>query len=233
MFEALGVWDEVADEAQPILDMVVTDSRVHDAVRPVFLTFGGEIEPGEPFAHMIENDRLVAALSAKARSSGVTLVAASVADFAAETSCIGVVLDDRAATRTKLLVAADGARSRLRERAGIAINGWSYGQAAIVTTVAHERNHEGRAEEHFLPAGPFAILPLRHNRSSNGSLRYPTINFTASSRSGSACASGTLRSRGRATLIRSACGWRAASSPIGLPWSAMPRTSSTRSPGKD
>jgi 2-octaprenyl-6-methoxyphenol hydroxylase len=166
MFQALGVWEAVADEAQPILDMVVTDSRVQDAVRPVFLTFGGEIEPGEPFAHMIENDRLVAALCAKARASGVTLVAASVADFAAETACIRVVLDGRAATGTKLLVAADGARSRLRERAGIAINGWSYGQSAIVTTVAHERSHEGRAEEHFLPAGPFAILPLRQNRCS-------------------------------------------------------------------
>ena len=61
MFDALGVWDTVAGDAQPIVDMVVTDSRVQDAVRPVFLTFGGEIEPGEPFAHMIENGRLVAA----------------------------------------------------------------------------------------------------------------------------------------------------------------------------
>jgi 2-octaprenyl-6-methoxyphenol hydroxylase len=166
MFDALGVWDAVADEAQPILDMVVTDSRVHDAVRPVFLTFGGEIEPGEPFAHMIENGRLVAALSDKAVSTGVALIAASVADFTAEPSCMNVVLRDGAAIRTKLLVAADGARSRLRERAGIATNGWSYGQSAIVVTVAHERSHQGRAEEHFLPAGPFAILPLRHNRSS-------------------------------------------------------------------
>jgi 2-octaprenyl-6-methoxyphenol hydroxylase len=166
MFDALGVWDVVADEAQPILDMAVTDSRVHDAVRPVFLTFGGEIEPGEPFAHMIENDRLVAALSAKAQSIGVCLIAVSVADFTAEPSCMDVVLDDGAAIRTKLLVAADGARSRLREHAGIATSGWSYGQSAIVTTVAHERSHEGRAEEHFLPAGPFAILPLRRNRSS-------------------------------------------------------------------
>lgn len=166
MFDALGVWDAVADEAQPILDMVVTDSRVQDLVRPVFLTFGGEIEPGEPFAHMIENGRLVAALAAKAESTGVALIAASVADFTAEPSCVNVVLDGGAPIRTKLLVAADGARSRLRERAGIVIHGWSYGQSAIVTTVAHERNHQGRAEEHFLPAGPFAILPLRHNRSS-------------------------------------------------------------------
>ncbi len=166
MFSALGVWDAVAGEAQPILDMAVTDSRVQDAVRPVFLTFGGEIEPGEPFAHMIENDRLVAALSAKARSIGVTLIAAPVADFTAEPSGMNVALRDGATITTRLLVAADGARSRLRERAGITTNGWSYGQSAIVTTVAHERSHEGRAEEHFLPAGPFAILPLRRNRCS-------------------------------------------------------------------
>jgi 2-octaprenyl-6-methoxyphenol hydroxylase len=166
MFDALGVWSGVADEAQPILDMVVTDSRVDDAARPVFLTFEGEIEPGQPFAHMIENGRLIAALSAKAISTGVTLVAASVADFTAEPSYMDVVLGDGVAIRTKLLVAADGARSRLRERAAIATHGWSYGQSAIVTTVAHERSHLGRAEEHFLPAGPFAILPLRHNRSS-------------------------------------------------------------------
>jgi 2-octaprenyl-6-methoxyphenol hydroxylase len=166
LFDALGAWRAVADEAQPILDMVVTDSRVDDAARPAFLTFGGEIEPGEPFAHMIENGRLIAALSARAVSTGVVLIAASVTDFTAESSHVNVWLGDGAMITTRLLVAADGARSRLRERAGIAIHGWSYGQSAIVTTVAHERDHHGRAEEHFLPAGPFAILPLRRNRSS-------------------------------------------------------------------
>jgi 2-octaprenyl-6-methoxyphenol hydroxylase len=63
-------------------------------------------------------------------------------------------------------VAADGARSRLREAAGISVNGWDHRQSAIVATVAHERDHQGCAEEHFLPAGPFAILPLRDKRSS-------------------------------------------------------------------
>ena len=61
----------MAAESQPILDMVVTDSRLDDAVRPVFLTFAGEIEPGEPFAHMIENRYLIAALETKAREVGV------------------------------------------------------------------------------------------------------------------------------------------------------------------
>ena len=55
LFEALGVWGQVADGAQPILDMVVTDSSLEDATRPVFLTFAGDVEPGEPFAHMVEN----------------------------------------------------------------------------------------------------------------------------------------------------------------------------------
>src|SRR5436305_6438201 len=71
MFETLGVWDAVAADAQPTLDMVVTDSKLEHAVRPVFLTFAGEIGESEPFAHMIDNAPLNAALAAKARAEGV------------------------------------------------------------------------------------------------------------------------------------------------------------------
>jgi len=182
LFEALGVWQSVAAEAQPILDMVVTDSRVDDAVRPVFLTFAGEVEPGEPFAHMIENRHLVAALEAKAREVGVDLRATAVTRFSPDHAAnsdhppgampkgsaqhLNVEFADGGAIATRLLVAADGARSSIRELAGIAVQGWDYGQSAIVTNVGHERDHEGRAVEHFLPAGPFAILPLKGRRSS-------------------------------------------------------------------
>jgi 2-octaprenyl-6-methoxyphenol hydroxylase len=75
-------------------------------------------------------------------------------------------LSDANALSARLLVAADGARSTIRSKAGIATHGWSYGQSAIVVNVAHTRDHQGRAEEHFLPAGPFAILPLKGNRAS-------------------------------------------------------------------
>src|SRR3954447_19129054 len=59
LFDAIGVWDQIAAQAQPILDMVVTDSKLQDATRPVFLTFAGNVEPGEPFAHMVENHNLI------------------------------------------------------------------------------------------------------------------------------------------------------------------------------
>jgi 2-octaprenyl-6-methoxyphenol hydroxylase len=166
MFEALGVWAAVAEGAQDIRDMIITDSRVEDAVRPVFLSFEGDIAPGEPFAHMIENAALVRELAQKAAAAGVAIVPLPVTDFAVKDRGVSVTLGDGSVRTVKLLVAADGARSRLREQAGIPVRGWSYGQSAIVTTVAHERDHDGRAEEHFLPGGPFAILPLRNCRSS-------------------------------------------------------------------
>jgi 2-octaprenyl-6-methoxyphenol hydroxylase len=167
LLTTIGVWDAVP--AQPILDMVVTDSTLDDTVRPTFLTFAGDVEPGEPFGHMVENAPLTAALVARARDEGVALHPVAVRcggepPFAS--SHIDVELGDGQPLSARLLVAADGARSAIRERAGIAVHGWPYGQSAIVTTVAHERDHGGRAEEHFLPAGPFAILPLSGRRSS-------------------------------------------------------------------
>jgi 2-octaprenyl-6-methoxyphenol hydroxylase len=166
LFETLGVWDAVAASAQPILDMVVTDSKVDDAMRPTFLTFDGEVSPGEPFAHMIENAPLIAALVEKAKAEGVELRACAVASHEADINKVTAKLADGTSLVTRLLVAADGARSKIRERAGIASHGWDYDQSGIVTTVTHERDHHGRAEEHFLPAGPFAILPLTGKRSS-------------------------------------------------------------------
>jgi 2-octaprenyl-6-methoxyphenol hydroxylase len=166
LFETLGIWPSVADAAQPILDMVVTDSRVDDAVRPVFLTFAGDVEPGEPFAHMIENRFLIAALEAKAAARGIALLTSTVSKVSHNGNRVAVGLADGSTVNARLLVAADGARSSIREQAGIAVHGWEYGQSAIVTTVGHERDHDGRAVEHFLPAGPFAILPLKGRRSS-------------------------------------------------------------------
>ena len=177
LFEAIDVWGAVAADAQPILDMVVTDSKLDDAVRPTFLTFGGEVEQrrqvhaggvnlpaSEPFAHMVENRHLIDALVKKSKELGIGLRSGAVAGFANAANSIDVTLADGETMSARLLVGADGARSKIRDTAGIATHGWNYDQSAIVTTVAHEREHNGRAEEHFLPAGPFAILPLTGKR---------------------------------------------------------------------
>src|SRR5262245_19379819 len=167
LFEAIGVWHAAAKNAQPILDMVVTDSKLDDAVRPTFLTFAGEVEEGEPFAHMVENRHLVDALVAKAKALGVQLRDGAVKGFEADEGSVKVSTSDGASISARLLVGADGANSLIREQAGISTYGWDYDQSAIVTTVAHEREHNGRAEEHFLPEGTLAILPLTGTSCSN------------------------------------------------------------------
>ena len=167
MLDQLGVWTQILPHAQAINDMIVTDSRTSDPVRPVFLTFGGEATPGEPFAHMVPNVEMTRALRRKAAETGVQVIdGAGVSGFIVKAGSVDISLSSGIQLKSKLLVAADGVKSALRAMAGIKVVHVDYKQSGIVVTVAHERAHEGRAEEHFLPAGPFAILPLKGNRSS-------------------------------------------------------------------
>ena len=167
MLDRLGCWAELAPNAQAMTEMIVTDSRTSDPVRPVFLTFDGEVAPGEAFAHMVSNRDLNGALRRRAAELGVDMIEGiGVEGFETGANGTQVHLADGVTLETRLLVACDGVRSRLREMAGIRTVSWDYGQSGIVCTVEHERPHGGRAEEHFLPAGPFAMLPLPGNRSS-------------------------------------------------------------------
>nr|CAD6599668.1 2-octaprenyl-6-methoxyphenyl hydroxylase [Rhizobium sp. TCK] len=167
MLEVLGVWQEILPEAQPINRMIVTDSRTADPVRPVFLTFDGAVEEGRPFAHMVPNVEMVRALRSACERLGIAIRhGLSATGFITTSTKTTVTLSDGSTVDTRLLVACDGVKSKLRDMAGIKTVSWDYGQSGIVTTVEHERPHEGVAEEHFLPSGPFAILPLTGNRSS-------------------------------------------------------------------
>ncbi|PZM09650.1 2-octaprenyl-6-methoxyphenyl hydroxylase [Rhizobium tubonense] len=167
MLSVFGVWDEILPEAEPITRMIVTDSRTSDPVRPVFLTFDGEVAEGQPFAHMVPNVTMVAALRGACERLGIEIRhGLSAADFTTGDASVTLSLSDGSTLEAKLLVACDGVRSTLRDMAGIKTVNWEYGQSGIVATVEHERPHNGCAEEHFLPSGPFAILPLKNNRSS-------------------------------------------------------------------
>lgn len=169
MLTQMGCWDDIAPKAQPMTQMIVTDSRVSEPVRPVFLTFDGDVEPGEPFAHMVENVDMIGALRKQCTAHSVIIAQSTpVTGFEAGHGHghVTIHLGDERTVIASLLVACDGVRSRLRTMAGIKTVSWQYGQSGIVATIRHERDHGGRAEEHFLPSGPFAILPLTANRSS-------------------------------------------------------------------
>lgn len=167
MLKVFGVWDEIEAQAQPITRMIVTDSKAADPVRPVFLTFDGAVEDGQPFAYMVPNTAMVGALRQACATAGITIrhgLRATGLSNQPGKACL--TLSDGQVLSTRLVVACDGVRSKLRDMAGIKTVTWDYGQSGIVTTVSHERPHDGCAQEHFLPAGPFAILPLTGNRSS-------------------------------------------------------------------
>ncbi len=167
LLERLGVWPAIEPAAQPVTEMVVTDSRTRDVARPVFLTFATAQADGEIAAYVVPDGLVVEALHAAAGEAGVALISEdAVKDFSVGAAAVSAETRKGRPLAARLLVAADGARSRLRAFAGITTVGWSYGQSGIVATVAHERDHGGRAEEHFLPGGPFAILPMKGRQAS-------------------------------------------------------------------
>ncbi len=166
LLTALVIWPQLASDAQAIESIEITDSGLEAQVRQQLLGF--DLDPDEPRAVMVENQRLLSALGeAVTGEVAIECIAPdSVADFSHGLASVTVTLGSGAEFSAQLLVAADGKRSRLREQAGIKCVGWSYPQMGIVTTVAHAKPHRGRAVQHFLPAGPFVILPLKGNRSS-------------------------------------------------------------------
>jgi 2-octaprenyl-6-methoxyphenol hydroxylase len=167
MLDALAVWPLVAREAQPILGIRTSDGRPGEGASPLHMSFDhGEIEEG-PMGFMLEDRPLAAALRHVVAAQSVAAIAGdAVADHAAGPGGVTVTLRSGRRIAAALLVAAEGRGSATARRAGIVWRGWSYGQTALVATVAHERPHGGVAHQLFLPGGPLAILPLTRQRAS-------------------------------------------------------------------
>lgn len=165
LLEAIGVWAVVAEEAQPVSGIDITDSSLTDAIRPVLLSYDTIVGEGEPGMWIVPADALQkAAMAVIDGMPGLTRIAGAATGLAADGSGITLRLADGGSIKAGLVVACDGRKSPLRAAAGIGVVERQYAQTGIVTTVRHERSHGGRAVQHFLPAGPFAILPLTGNR---------------------------------------------------------------------
>jgi 2-octaprenyl-6-methoxyphenol hydroxylase len=164
----IGVWDRVAGDAQPMLEIKVSDGRAGEGPAPFFLHFDhAEIEEG-PMGHMLEDRFLRRALiAAMAETPEITqLSGEEVVAQAAGTQGVTVTLASGRRLSGRVLIGADGRGSGTAMRAGIRRTGWGYGQTALVAAIAHALPHHGIAHQFFMPPGPLAILPLPGNRSS-------------------------------------------------------------------
>lgn len=162
MLQRLGVADRIRD-VQPIEEI-----RVSDGTSPLFLHYDHRELGDEPLGQMVENRfTRIALLEALNAAEDATLLApVEVGRVRRSTGGVEASLRDGTLIRAELCIAADGRMSRLRQEAGIDVLQWRYPQDGIVCTIAHQLPHDGIAHERFLPAGPFAILPLTENRSS-------------------------------------------------------------------
>jgi 2-octaprenyl-6-methoxyphenol hydroxylase len=197
VLQAIGAWDSIAPQAQPILDIRVTDGGWHvKGAGPGYVHYSHldlldrkpavqapdpdiimacEPEPAAaPFGYIVENRVTRIALLARAKEctnlthlAPHTVTALDLASDAAR-----VTLEDGSVLTAQLVVAADGKQSALRRMAGIAAREFGYKQTAIVCTVTHEQPHNGVAHEHFLPAGPFAMLPMTDETLADGTVRH-------------------------------------------------------------
>ena len=168
LLDAVGVWDGVAENAQPMLEIKVTDGRAGDGPSPMFMHFDhAEIEEG-PMGFMVEDRYLRQALQAAVSGTEAITVLDGETVVAQEARVNGVTLTlgSGETLLARLAVGADGRNTGTGERGGIKRIGWAYGQTALVCAIEHTLPHHGVAHQFFMPPGPLAILPLTGNRSS-------------------------------------------------------------------
>lgn len=165
MLAAIGVWPLMSAAAQPILDIRVSDGKVGRPASRLFLHYDHEDVSGEPLGYIIENLETRRAFqkhlpSLETLSYFAPNELAELSRGGQGAHRVSARLKDGQQLSAELVVAADGRNSMLRQEAGIRATTWDYPQCGIVGTVYHELSHEGVAHEHFLPAGPFALLPM-------------------------------------------------------------------------
>lgn len=166
LLDVLGIWAAIAPDAEPVRRIDITDSSLDAGVRPILLTYENVLADGAWASHIAPNAVLSRALAAAvARTPQIALIGDAGTGLACDDFVARLTLAKGAAIAASVVVAADGRRSPLRDAVGIKLTHWSYPQTGIVTTITHEKPHGGVAVQHFLPAGPFALLPLPGNRS--------------------------------------------------------------------
>ncbi|MDB4100403.1 UbiH/UbiF/VisC/COQ6 family ubiquinone biosynthesis hydroxylase [Amylibacter sp.] len=168
MLKALGLWDSIQKNTQPILDIKVSDGRVGEGASDWFLHFDHqELEEG-PMGHLIEDRYIREAFKASiSRSKQIEYIyGAEVVSKTVDDAGVNLNLLDGRVLRARLLIGCDGRNSNIAKWSDISHFGWDYNQTALVCALSHEKPHLGIAHQFFTPSGPLAILPLPDNKSS-------------------------------------------------------------------
>nr|WP_298682304.1 UbiH/UbiF/VisC/COQ6 family ubiquinone biosynthesis hydroxylase [uncultured Dongia sp.] len=181
----IGAWDYVADKAEPIRDIRVSDGGwQYKAASPFFVHYHfadlqPESVPGAdgtppPFGWIIENrairQGLIRRLQELPSVTHIPAMTVTAIEFQGKSNL--ATLSDGREVRARLVIGADGRQSAVRRMAGIGARELGYKHSAIVCTVTHELAHDGVAHEHFLPIGPFAMLPMTDEVDDAGSVRH-------------------------------------------------------------
>lgn len=164
IFESIGLWSAIAPDATPIRQIHVSDRG-----RPGAAHLDAKEAGVEALGYVVPNRVIGQALSAfLPAQSNISLIApAKLQDFTEQDDCVRARLESESgpdAITARLLVAADGANSRIREQLGIAGHSWDYAQSAIICNVSVERPQHGVAFERFTDSGPLALLPMGEER---------------------------------------------------------------------
>jgi 2-polyprenyl-6-methoxyphenol hydroxylase-like FAD-dependent oxidoreductase len=229
LLEAAGLWDKLPEPTCPILDIRVTDGRVGRAASPLHLHFATRTwvrRPG-PFGWMVEARSLRVALNAHMAALPALQVFAP-AEARVERRADGAVVRVAGGPEIacRLVIAAEGRRSALRDEAGIPVTRLPYGQTGIVCAVAHERPHHNVALEHFLPSGPFAAADVCCDRCAVCvRLAWCGVRGLAGYWFGTRCFANVSAPTSRQSCGPSAIGWR------GSCWGWTMLASPAKSPG--
>ena len=163
--ERIGVWPRIVAAAAPMRSLRIVDATRRLIRAPEVLFHAAEIGL-DAFGYNIPNSALVGALEAEFAARNLRRSSAAVERTRQDDGEVAAEISDGAEIGARLIVAADGRRSRIRDSVGIPVSEWRYDQAALVVNLRHARGHEDTSTEFHTETGPFTLVPLPGNRSS-------------------------------------------------------------------
>jgi 2-octaprenylphenol hydroxylase len=157
LLTSIGVWDEIVETRA----CAYRDMQVWDGEGTAEIHFNCAEVRAKHLGHIVENSVILAALRKKIlQLTQITVIQPARITALTNSSGVEIVLDNGETLVTRLLIAADGAQSKVRELANFETREWDYGHKAIITTVQTEFPNQATAWQRFMRTGPLAFLPL-------------------------------------------------------------------------